>query len=85
MDRVDPHDACFVWLLGRDDEVHAVVGGVMREWAEGRIDERHAADRIRTYVRDLEEPLQAFFHPARACATIPFRPRTDTLVEPDAR
>jgi len=82
VDRVDPRDACFVWLLGRHDEIHAIVGGVMREWSEGRIDERRAAERIGTYVRDLEEPLQAFFHPSRAsAATVPFRPHTDTLID----
>ena len=83
VDRVDPGDPSFVWLLGRADEVRAVVGSAMREWQEGRIDQRRAAERIRTYARDLEESVQAFyaprFHPRGSAAS--FRPKNDTIVD----
>jgi hypothetical protein len=64
-DRADPADASFVWLLGRSDEVRAIVGTAMREWQEGRVDPRVASERISSYVRDLEEAVYAFFQPRR--------------------
>ncbi|HEY3816816.1 MAG TPA: hypothetical protein VGL81_06590 [Polyangiaceae bacterium] len=83
VDRVDPGDAAFVWLLGRADEVRAVVGGTMREWQEGRLDERRAAERIGTYVRGLEESLEAFFgeSPPPAASRLRLRPPRDTMVD----
>jgi hypothetical protein len=84
VDRTEPSDVSFVWLVGRSDEVRAVVGTAMREWQEGRVDERVAADRISSYVRELEETVEAFFHrrrpePSRVVAR--FRPASDTLID----
>jgi hypothetical protein len=83
VDTVDPADPSFVWLLGRADEVRAVVGSAMREWQDGRIDQRRAAERIRAYARDLEESVQAFYapqlRPVGPAAHV--RPKNDTLVD----
>jgi hypothetical protein len=82
VDRVDPSDAAFVWSLGRADEVRAVVGSAMREWQDGRIDTRRAAERIGTYVGGLEEAMRAFFREALLSASKPrYRPRHDTLID----
>jgi len=82
IDRVHPDDACFVWLVGRHDEVRAFVGGVMREWSEGKLDAMRASERIGTYARSLEESIEAFFHPSRrSLPAFRFRPRSDTLVD----
>jgi hypothetical protein len=79
---VHPDDECFVWLIGRHEEVRAFVGGVMREWSEGKLDAPRASERIGTYARSLEESVQAFFHPSRrAVSTFRVRPRSDTLVD----
>jgi hypothetical protein len=76
LDRVDPSDASFVWLLGRSDEIRAVVGVAVREWQEGRIDERRAVERVGVYVRALNEMLSAFDRLPPGP-----RPRSDTLVD----
>jgi hypothetical protein len=76
MDRVDPSDASFVWLVGRSDEIRAVVGVAVREWQEGRLDERRAAERVGGYVRGLYETLSALDRSPPSA-----RPRCDTLVD----
>jgi hypothetical protein len=82
MERVDPADPSFVWLLGRADEVRAVAGSAVREWQEGRIDERCAAERVHEYVRGLYETLSAFDRAQSASETrLRPRPPSDTLVD----
>ena len=84
VDRTDPADPSFVWLVGRSDEVRAVVGGAMRDWQEGRIDARVAAERITSYVREVEETVEAFFVAwARPVSRVVarFRPASDTLID----
>ncbi|MGH7294334.1 MAG: hypothetical protein ACRELB_05350 [Polyangiaceae bacterium] len=87
VDETDPGDASFVWLVGRADEVRAVVGTAMREWQEGRVSQRVASERISSYVRDLEESVRCFFLPrgrlpSRVEARAP--PRSDTLIDAGA-
>ncbi|MGD0527878.1 MAG: hypothetical protein ABSE49_22285 [Polyangiaceae bacterium] len=82
IDRVDPVNEAFVWLLGRADEVRAVVGATMREWQEGRLDQLRASQRIATYVRGLEESLHAFFGVSLPPPSqLRFLRRRDTLVD----
>jgi hypothetical protein len=84
VDRTDPGDPSFVWLVGRADEVRAVVGTAMREWQEGRVDQRRAAERISSYVRDLEESVRAFFLPRQRLASgveARARPPSDTIID----
>jgi hypothetical protein len=80
-----PEDEGFLWLLGRADEVRAVTGAVVREWADEDIATQAAAERIRTYVDGLEVMLHALF---RRPSRIVVRRRApagtnDTLVDPD--
>ncbi len=82
VDRVDPANEAFVWLVGRADEVRAVVGATMREWQEGRLDQLRASQRIATYVRGLEESLQAFFGVSLPPPSqLRFLRRRDTLID----
>jgi hypothetical protein len=83
VDRADPADPSFVWLVGRADEVRAVVGTAMREWQEGHLPPRAASERISSYVRDLEESVHAFFVPRGSSRQSPrgVRPRNDTLID----
>jgi hypothetical protein len=76
--RVAPGHPCFVWSLGRVDEVRAVVSAVTSEWSESRLDAPQAALRLHDYVRGLEESLRAY---ARASQTPSSRPRNDTIVD----
>jgi hypothetical protein len=80
--RVEPADPSFLWLLGRADEVRAVVGTAMRDWQENRISAARAAESMGTYVQTLEESLRAFFGSSRPVPGPggPGRPR-DTLVD----
>lgn len=82
VDRTDPADPSFVWLVGRADEVRVVVGTAVREWQEGLVGQRIASERIGSYVRDLEESVQAFFLPRAPSATgvRAVRPR-DTIID----
>lgn len=84
LESTGPEDEGFLWLLGRSDEVRAVTGAVVREWAEDDLDTRAAAERIRVYVDGLEVMLHSLFRPSRVVV----RGRTpeatsDTLVDPD--
>jgi hypothetical protein len=83
VDRTDPADPSFVWLVGRADEVRAVVGTAMREWQEGHLAPRAASERISSYVRDLEESVHAFFVPRGSSlpSQTAIRPRNDTLID----
>lgn len=82
MDRVDPADPSFVWLVGRSDEIRAVAGAAVREWQERRVDEARAANRVRTYVRGLYETLVAFDRSRPPVAgSRGIRPRSDTIVD----
>jgi hypothetical protein len=69
------------WCCGRADEVRAVVGDATREWSEGRLDEARAADRIGSYVRGVEEALQAWVRAARGGSASRTRPPNDTIVD----
>jgi hypothetical protein len=81
MERVDPADPSFVWLLGRADEVRAVVGAAVRDWQEGRVEEPRASERVRSYVHGLYEVLRAFDR-SRARASGPrTRAPSDTIVD----
>lgn len=80
-----PDDEGFLWLLGRADEVRAVTGAVVREWADDDLATHAAAERIRAYVDGLEVMLHSLFRPSRVVARRPALPTatTDTLVDPD--
>jgi hypothetical protein len=81
-ERVDDGDLSFVWLVGRAEEVRAVVGNTMSEWRAERIEAEPAAERIQTYVRAVESSLHSFFGArARAASAVPFRPQSDTLID----
>lgn len=70
------------WCCGRADEVRAVVGDATREWSEGRLDEVRAADRIGSYVRGVEEALQAWVRSTRGPGSAPLtRPPNDTIAD----
>jgi hypothetical protein len=43
-------DLGFLWLLGRADEVRALVEEIVREWSEGSIDTAYACEAIGSYV-----------------------------------
>lgn len=80
---IRPEDEGFLWLLGRADEVRAVTGAVVREWAENDLETRVAADRIRVYVDGLEVMLHSLF---RRPSRVVVKPATsevtnDTLVD----
>ena len=80
--RVSVHDPCFPWLVGRADEVRIVVGEVLRGWSDGRMDARHATERIRDFLRAIDESLGAFLRAQSLGARVEGsrRPR-DTLVD----
>lgn len=83
-ENIGPDDEGFLWLLGRADEVRAVTGAVVREWAEDHLDARAAADRIRIYVDGLEVMLHSLFRPS--CVVVRRatpRVSSDTLVDPE--
>lgn len=77
-----PEDEGFLWLLGRADEVRAVTGAVVREWAEDHLDARAAAERIRIYVDGLEVMLHSLFRPSCIIVRRSVPPiASDTLVD----
>ena len=79
-----PDDEGFLWLLGRSDEVRAVTGAVVREWAEDGIAMSVAVERMRSYVDGLEVMLHSLFRPSRVVVRRPSPKDTnDTLVDPD--
>jgi hypothetical protein len=78
-----PEDEGFLWLLGRADEVRAVTGAVVREWAEEDLATRAAAERIRAYVDGLEVMLHSLFRPSRIVVRRPAAAPKDTQVDPD--
>lgn len=80
---VGPEEEGFLWLLGRADEVRAVTGAVVREWAEDDLETRVAADRIRVYVDGLEVMLHSLFRPSRVVVRRVAQATNDTLVDPD--
>jgi hypothetical protein len=61
LQRVMPGEALFFWLLGRDEEVHALVGAIVSDWSEGTVDSSLAAYRIGTYVGELERKLHDIY------------------------
>lgn len=71
------------WLIGRADEVRAVVGSVTREWSENRVDGSRAAARIHDYLRSLQESHTAFVRSSEFQAPRPARDRWDTIIEID--
>lgn len=81
---IGPEDEGFLWLLGRSDEVRAVTGAVVHEWADDQLETRVAAERLRAYVDGLEVMLHSLFRPSRVIRR-PFPPpaTNDTLVDPD--
>jgi len=81
-DRLGPDDPAFFWMLGRPDEVRAVVSDVTREWSLGRLDAYVAARLLGDYLRGLTSSLAAVVSGARA----PSRPggqppRRDTIAD----
>jgi hypothetical protein len=53
-----PHDGvAVVWLSGRADEVLAVAGGVVRDWAAGRLATERAARILGEYTDELRRSL----------------------------
>jgi hypothetical protein len=82
LERTGPEDEGFLWLLGRADEVRAVTGAVVREWADDQLDTSAATVRIRTYVDGLEVMLHSLFRPSRVIVKRPTRRvADDTLVD----
>ena len=69
------------WLIGRADEVRAIVGSVTREWSEDRVDAAHAAARIQDYLRALQESHNAFVRSSEFTAPRPARERWDTIID----
>jgi hypothetical protein len=67
--RVMPREPLFVWLFGRDQEVRTVVGAILGDWSDGAIDARIAAQRIRSYVHELEHSVRGL------CGGLPGAPR----------
>jgi hypothetical protein len=58
-ERVLPGELLFAWLFGRDEEVHIVVAAILSDWSGGEIDAEIATGRLRAYLDDLEDRLQA--------------------------
>jgi hypothetical protein len=58
-ERVLPGELLFAWLFGRDEEVRIVVAAILADWSAGDIDAEMATCRLRAYLDDLEERLQA--------------------------
>lgn len=56
-----PSDPSFLWLLGRADEVRALVDEIVREWSNGSIDTARACDAIRSYVGVIHVALHCRF------------------------
>jgi hypothetical protein len=80
--RVGPDDPAFFWMLGRPDEVRAVVSDVTREWSQGHLDAFVAARLLGDYLRGLTRSLAAVVSEGRA----PSRPsghppRRDTIAD----
>jgi hypothetical protein len=73
-----------VWLLGRADEVRAVVGGVLQEWHDGRLDAARATDILRAYVDGLRSSVEGLRPDARQPSSPSLRPQHDTLVSIDS-
>jgi hypothetical protein len=84
LESTGPEDEGFLWLLGRADEVRAVTGAVVREWAEEDLATAAAGERIRAYVDGLEVMLHSLFRPSRVVVrrAPPPGPK-DTMVDPD--
>jgi hypothetical protein len=56
-----PSDPAFLWLLGRADEVRALVDEVVREWADGSIETANACEAIGSYVEAIHVALHRRF------------------------
>jgi hypothetical protein len=58
-ERVLPGELLFAWLFGRDEEVRVVVAAILADWSTGDIDAETATCRLRAYLDELDERLQA--------------------------
>lgn len=58
-ERVLPGELLFAWLFGRDEEVRIVVAAILADWSAGDIDAEMATCRLRAYLDELEERLEA--------------------------
>jgi hypothetical protein len=60
-ERVLPGELLFAWLFGRDEEVRIVMAAILDDWSLGAIDADVATSRLRAYLDDLEDKLQAMW------------------------
>jgi hypothetical protein len=80
--RVGPEDPAFFWMLGRPDEVRAVVSDVTREWSVGRLDGVVAARLLGDYLRGLTASLAAVVNgKQKSSRQSGHPPRRDTLAD----
>src|SRR5215472_12472532 len=61
VERVLPGELLFAWLFGRDEEVRVFAAAILADWSAGDIDAETATCRLRAYLDDLEERLEAIW------------------------